>query len=255
MIELGSIGWDGVDEIVDMGDREDPDGVTLVRVQLFRGRDTTQPLSGRAQGEQIVCQVRDGLFEVPTRDSLAYIAIPDGMDGKEGVGLIIGTVKPGPERRRNVAAGNKFLTASEGAAGIAVNKNGSITLHTNTGNDPEGASVYFRVAPDKFEFMAPFGKLVIDASGFHLVLASGARLDLGGIHIPGLSDVLPAEALANFVTYCKISAGMTTVQSGTVILGAGEVFNPAMHLAINPGLPPPLPQSTSIQSQTVYIAP
>lgn len=259
MIELASIGWDDSDEIVDFGDRDDPDGVTLVNVQLFRGRDMTKPLTTRAQGHKIQVQVKDGLFDIPPKDALAYIAIPDGKEECVGIGLLIGTVSPGPERKRNIAPGNKFLSASEGAASIGVNKNGAIVLHTTADNTAEGASVYLRLDPTKFEIRAPWGKIVFDVSGLHMVTASGARFDLGAINIPGLSDLLPAEVLASFTTYCTISAGKVQLDAGAVLLGAGDVHDPAVVGPIE-ALPAPQPPMSPAaitdtkRSQTVYVA-
>lgn len=260
MIELGSIGWDDSDEIADFGDRDDPNGVTLINVQLFRGRDKTQPLTTRAQGHKIQVQMRDGIVDLPPKDALAYIAIPDGKEECSGIGLLIGSVSPGAERKRNVAPGNKFIQASEGAAGIGVNRNGAIVLHTTADNTAEGASIYLRLDTTKFEIRAPFGKFVFDASGIHMVTASGARFDLGAINIPGLSDLLPAEVLAAFTTYCTISAGRVQLDGGAVLLGAGDVHHPALPSPIEALPAPQAPLapaaiSSCIRSQTVYVAP
>src|SRR3990167_5738707 len=66
-------------------------------------------------------------------------------------------------------------------ARIIGKKDGSVTLFTTDDNTKDGKSVYFRVAPDGFMWVAPWGKLVFDATGFHLLHASGASFDLGGI--------------------------------------------------------------------------
>jgi hypothetical protein len=95
-IELGTVGWDGVDEYAFLGSG-DNDGYTLVRVQLYRGRDKTKPLKkGVAQGYQIVAQIDSALFYVPPRGTRVYVALPAGMDTTKGAGVIFATVRPSP---------------------------------------------------------------------------------------------------------------------------------------------------------------
>lgn len=94
-IEIGSIGWEGDDDdsFFDMGD-ESNDGHTLIKVQLFRGRDHTKPLNpNRAQGHKIVCHIPAGLFRIPPKDTRCYVAIPSGMETVPGAGIIIATVE------------------------------------------------------------------------------------------------------------------------------------------------------------------
>ncbi len=89
------MGWDGEDEYAFIGTEQD-DGHTLVRVQLFDGRDITKPLKSRAQGHKIICQLSGGLFRVPDRDTRVYVICPKGMEHAPGAAIIIATVEKNP---------------------------------------------------------------------------------------------------------------------------------------------------------------
>ena len=92
-IEIGSIGWEDDDSHYDMGSAGN-DGYTLVKVQLFRGRDFTKPLTDRAQGVRILCHINSMYgARIPDKDTRCYVAIPQGMDNVPGAGVIIGTVE------------------------------------------------------------------------------------------------------------------------------------------------------------------
>lgn len=95
-LAVGSIGWEGEDEHFFLG-TADNDGHTLVRVQLFSGRDISAPLNPtRAQGTKLLCHIMGGLFRIPKKDTRVYVLVPSGMEATPGAGLIIGTVEPSP---------------------------------------------------------------------------------------------------------------------------------------------------------------
>jgi hypothetical protein len=95
-IVMGSIGWDDEDEHVFLGDSSN-DGHTLVRVQLFDGRDHSKPLdTTRAQGTKILCHLPDGMYRIPAKDTRCYVAIPPGMEQTPAGGVIIACVSKSP---------------------------------------------------------------------------------------------------------------------------------------------------------------
>jgi hypothetical protein len=95
---------------------------------------------------------------------------------------------------------------------------GSVTLYTTADNTPDGLSVYFRVAPDGFEFVAPWGTLKFDGTGLHVLHASGASIDLGGLYnIPGF-DQPPLNTLTSYVT---LQAGTINSKSSAQSFGVG----------------------------------
>lgn len=95
-IVMGSVGWENEDEYYFLGTDEN-DGHTLVRVQLFEGRDPTQPLNPkRAQGHRLVCHIAGGIFRIPPKDTRVFVAIPKGMENVPGAGVIFATIEKNP---------------------------------------------------------------------------------------------------------------------------------------------------------------
>lgn len=95
-ILMGSIGWEDEDDYSFLGSEEN-DGHTLVRVQLFEGRDHTKTLNpDRAQGQRIICHLSGGMFRIPPKDTRVLVAIPNGMDHVVGAGLIIASYERSP---------------------------------------------------------------------------------------------------------------------------------------------------------------
>ncbi len=255
-IHLGTVGWEDSDEDHFSPGDVDNDGHTLVQVQLYRGRDTSKPLNPeRAQGQKILCHIPDGVYTIPPKGARCYVILPAGMEDVPGAGIIAFTVSPGPEVRRNPTSGDKFISCTGGGqAGIIMKQDGSITLHTTMGNTAEGASVFLRIKPDALQFASPWGTLTFDASGFHLKTKSGPRLDMGGIAIPGVPDLIAGA----FTGYCRITAPTFKANASSVYLGAGAVFQPAVFADLNPGLPPPATAAVTgvaKQTQTVWVAP
>lgn len=100
-VMMGSIGWEGEDDYVFFGTGDD-DGYTLVRVQLFEGRDVTKPINPkRAQGTKIICHLSGGLFRCPKKDTRVYVICPKGMDNVPGAGVIVATVEKSPTSQFN----------------------------------------------------------------------------------------------------------------------------------------------------------
>jgi hypothetical protein len=123
---------------------------------------------------------------------------------------------------------------------LMVKRDGAVTLLTTVGNVPGGASVYLRLSPDGLEFVAPFGSLKFDATGFHVRHASGARIDLGGIGgIPG------ADALGSYVS---LDAAIAKLHGGMVMVGPkGAVYHSAAYggFVSVPPTPPGAPISVA----------
>jgi hypothetical protein len=105
---------------------------------------------------------------------------------------------------------------------------GSIALFTATKNmrtDGTGLPVYLHIGSDgSLEFTSPTaGRLIFDATGFHVVTQGGARMHLGAI------SGAPAPLGS---TYCSIQAASTSVDSSAIALGpSGGVSGGAPALA------------------------
>lgn len=106
-----------------------------------------------------------------------------------------------------------------GADGLAQGRvickqDGSVTLFTTSDNTSDGKSVYFRVKPTAFEFVAPWGTLKFDDTGLHILHSSGASFDLGGIY------GLPAP-LDQLSSYVRCQAATVNLASSAQSFGAG----------------------------------
>ncbi len=259
---LAQAGWDDSDEVFFPGSFDD-DGHTLVRCQLFSGRDITKEHTpDRAQGTKLICHVADGVFKVPVKGARVYILIPHGMEGVSGAGVIIASVGGGKEVNKNITAGDLIIAPPGGGeAAVVIKADGSITLHTTDNNDNNGNSTFIRVSPTAIQFVAPWGKMIFDASGVHWTTKSGARLDMGGISVPGL----PGAIASSFDSYVKIQAATVKVAGGSVFLGQGTYYQPVVStlptdptnflpLGIKILAPTLLPQPNLVGSPSVWVS-
>lgn len=92
---------------------------------------------------------------------------------------------------------------------------GSVTLFTTTDGTVNGKSVYAQVRPDGFTFLGPWGKLAFDATGFHMLHASGARIDAGAI------SGLPAP-LDTLGSYLKVQAAILQLEGAAISIGTTD---------------------------------
>ena len=88
-VEAGVIGWDGEDDVADVG-TEANGGVTLIRVQLFRGKDATSDVKpGVAQGHRILARMNGfPLWAIPPKGMQCYVMFPSGFESAPGAGVI-----------------------------------------------------------------------------------------------------------------------------------------------------------------------
>lgn len=192
-IEMGTVGWSDRDEHFDLG-TEDNDGHTLVLVTLFRGRDLTEPLTPAAgQGQQVVARMGKPARAVPSKGETVLVARPAGHDGV-GAWHIIANPGPGTTFRNGPKPGDVLV---EGNAGnfVRFGKDGAVSFATTLDGTSQSPTVQFQMRRDGFLMLGPWGKITYDASGFHLLHHTGARIDLGGIGgMPSPLDTLGAYA-------------------------------------------------------------
>lgn len=122
--------------------------------------------------------------------------------------------------------GETIIHSPSGVGFIRMHADGAISTFTTDDNTSNGRSVAFRVAPTGLSFQSPFGRMTFDATGYHVVHNSGARLDLGAIQAPA-----PLNAFG-IGSYATISAAITHVEGAAVALGTRT------------GAPDPLAKST-----------
>lgn len=101
-----------------------------------------------------------------------------------------------------------FASGSDAKAqGRVIGKgDGTVTMFTTSDNTKAGKSVYFRVAPDGFIWTAPWGTMRFDAMGFHMIHASGACINSGGVGgLPAPLDIVGS--------YIKLQASNVSASS------------------------------------------
>ena len=199
-LEFGQLGWNDEDTWFDVGDKTN-DGSTLVRVQLYRGRDKSQPLkSGVAQGHKILAHMPSGSFRIPAKGTMCVVGWPDGRY-EQPTGAVIMSVLD------KISSNTVFGNVKEGDAvfhGGAPNgedvprvviksKTKSIVMMTSAAN---GQTVYLKVAPDSLKFVAPWGTMTFDGAGFRVTTQWGSQFKVGGFG--GLPA--PFDSAGSFVT-------------------------------------------------------
>lgn len=90
-IEAGIIGWEDDEEVADVG-TSDNGGVTLIKVQLFRGKDATSDVKpGIAQGHKLLARMNGWpLWAIPPKGLQCYVMFPSGFELSVGAGVIAG---------------------------------------------------------------------------------------------------------------------------------------------------------------------
>lgn len=261
-LQWASVGWDDKVEVVDLGATTN-DGVTFVFVTTYAGRvPGDPPKPGLAQGHKYLAQLLGPSFRIPAKGERVLVGFPSGMETTTGAAVILGTLGSGPETKRNVAPGDYVISAG-GVASLIIKANGGVSLFTTTDGTASGKLIALSIGPNGADipgpylaFDSPIGNFKFDASGFHLKVKAGPRLDMGGINIIGLPD-----AIANlFGAYAKITAPTIKLDGGSIFIGAGKIFNAALNALIKtaPGPAPPnqvVAFADVLQSQSVYIAP
>lgn len=262
---LAQAGWDDTDDVFFPGTTED-DGHTLVRCQLYSGRDITKDHTpDRAQGTKLVCHVADGVFKVPAKGASLYVIIPHGMEGVAGAGLIIASVTPGPERKSNITEGEVTLAGMAGQGRVRIKADGTVTLYTNDTNTDDGSAIFFRISTKGLEFCSPFGRFRFDASGFHIATAAGPSLDMGGVDLSGVPGIgaLPGAVVNALSGYFTVTSPMFTAEAGMVRLGAGALPVPVIYTPLpatvgaspGTGIPTVVGPSPLLQySNSVYVS-
>ncbi len=245
----GSIGWDDENDYVFDGD-EDNDGHTLVRVQLFEGRDVTKPLNPkRAQGHRILAHISSlNGRRVPAKDTRVFVAVPKGQENVPGAGVIFAAIEKMPRRGGNLKPDETVQLGPDGSQGrVVFKKDGTVGIVTNIGNDPNGKSVVFTISPTGVAFSSPYGSFKLDITGFHMKTAGGPRVDMGSMQIPGLA--LPDSITGALTGYCNISAPVIKLAGGIVKLGKGSTYNTALGAPAS-AMATPVPVSTGPASQS-----
>ncbi len=264
-IEIGTVGWADADDWFEVGAVGEDTGYTMVRVQLYRGKQAGTPVkAGIGQGYKMLCHIASNIGRIPPKGTRCYVAVPHGYDGLVGAGVIIATVEKNnvdqlKQGRAVLDYGDDELLIK--AKSITLQSTtGAVTLVTTVDGTKNGKLVAFKVYKDGFRFASPYGGSVLDKSGYHLKVPVGsgqARLDMGQVTVPGLGSIPLIGTLIGALTgYATLSAPTVKIDSPIVQLGPGP-YNSAVHAPSANRIPPlagtPINYGPASQSATVWI--
>lgn len=162
--------------------------------------------------------------QVPLYSAAGFVSMPAdpdaGVEAAEVVSLETSAGYIGIAVRDNrsakiagqMVAGETTVFASGSQACTIYKLDGSVTSFTTHDNTANGRSVYSSVSPTGFIRFMPHGKETFDEKGWHILHASGARIDLGAISgLPG-----PLSAMGSYV---GMSAAIIRIEGSTISLG------------------------------------
>lgn len=118
-IAIGCVGWDNDPNYVDVSTQQ---GVTLIRVQLYWGRNPIVPIDKtRAQGYKILAQLGGPLWFIPGTGTKCTVAFPDGMENYPGAPIMLNILGGTP----NVAFDTNGNATIQGAGMTTLNLMGN----------------------------------------------------------------------------------------------------------------------------------
>lgn len=212
LLETGIIGHENVDNAYQIGSNGGP---IFAYVQLFRGRDFSQPLKAeRMQGTEIICRVASSISCLPPKGTEVLVAFPGGMTEKQGAGVIVAALSrvDTTPTYGNLAEGELCISAFQDAiARILLKKNNSINLYTKKGStgmvismDPDTDTISIVnskgygiiVDGDGIKITAKDSGLQLGADGNVKLIGKqqtqvdGASVMLGSVGVPGVNSAL-----------------------------------------------------------------
>lgn len=203
-IELGVVTKGNADSPYSHGDSDVNDGNTLVQVRLLRG------LTGE-DGRLIWCRLNLALPKLPKDGDQVMVGVPAGYGYSVGCPAILAVLGPNPEPQPGLRPDDPVMLGPKRNF-VRCDSEGRVSLFTTDDGTPTGKSVYFQVRPDGFRGVHPLFKFTLDKTGFHVVHASGARVDLGAVSgMPAPLDVLNS--------YAKLSAAMVQIEGSAISMG------------------------------------
>lgn len=119
-----------------------------------------------------------------------------------------------------ILAGESFQYGAFGNF-VRCHRDGRVSLFTTDDGTVNGRTIAMTIGPTGMVYNSPWGNMKLDATGFHVLHSSGARIDLGAC------GGLPAP-LSALASYLKLSAALVQIEGSAVSLGAtGGVGAPA----------------------------
>lgn len=157
--------------------------------------------------------------------SYGFASMPVDMDADGACGMMTDTDAPTcisyllndgriQSKLPEILQGESFQYGPTGNF-VRCHKDGRVSLFTTDDATVNGRTVALTVGPTGLVFNAPWGNLKFDATGFHVLHSSGARIDMGACG--GLPA--PLSALASYAT---LSAALVHVEGAAVNVGVSS---------------------------------
>lgn len=169
----GTVGWsDDGGSFYELGGGSN-DANILVRVQLFRAKDSAEDLDASVgQGQRLLCKLASTFVQIPPRNTRVLVAIPEPFGMIPGGSMIIAADNPNPALIGNLKPGEAGVAAAEGDARVLLkSETDAIVLYTL---DAGGKSVVVYVGSDKIQIGNSFGAITIDENGIRLTSGQAA---------------------------------------------------------------------------------
>jgi hypothetical protein len=234
-MEVGTVGWvnDGGNAYSLGG--ADNDGISLVNVTLYRGKDPTVKLqAGVGQGQQLLCQIAQGLISMPTYGARVLVSMCGPNPTIPGHPVVLAELgNSGWKAQGNMGPGDLVIPAPSGPGRLILSGSGSCSFITAAS---DGSSISASLGPDGAHIAGPWGSIKFDDYGLMGSIGGGPSFkfyNIGGLPPP--FDVIMGSI-------AQISAGTVKADGLQVLLGpdsAATAFVPTA--AYNDGVNAPAP--------------
>lgn len=218
-IETGTVGWDDTPDYVEQG-TDDNDGVTLVRVQLYRGRRPRQKIEeGKAGGYHVLAQIAGPIWRIPRKGERCLVAFPGGQSQTPGAAVIFAWLDKSPSNQFNPTK-----------AKLDVGPDYDLVL--------KGRSVTLTDYDNRFITVGPQGIYIQDKDGTGVSIANGAVV-IGAVSGGSMSSVLQltgSEAtLAHGMGFLKLAGDNADITGMNVRIQGGAGYFATLMCFIGPG--------------------
>ena len=238
-LAVGTIGWnsDG-GSAYSLGDTPN-DGMTLVNVTLFDGKDPTVPLKkGVGCGRQVLAQIPIDKVALTPYGGRVIVGFPSPNGDTPGHAVVLATLGSSAWKvSGNTGPGDTVIPCASGPARIIMTGKGSIIFATAAS---DGTTIMVSIDPSRGILAAgPFGTVTFDNMGLRGNIGGGPSFRF--YNVQGLPS--PFNILMGSVA--QISAGTVKVDGLQVLLGPDSVsttFVPtaAYNDTVNPPAPTPM---------------
>jgi hypothetical protein len=254
-LEMGTIGWsDDGGSAYSLGSGEN-DGVALVNVTLFAGKDPLQALkAGVGQGKQILCQLSQDIQIMPTYGTRVMVAMPGPNPTMAGHSVVMASLgNTNWKRAGNTSEGDLIIPAPGGTGVLTLKGTGGMSF-TTTADD--GSTIGASLGPDGLHvILGVLGAIHFDQYGlrgnvgggpgfqftqigglpppFDTICGSVAQINAGTIKLDGLQNLIGPDLAET--TWCPgaVYNDINGPPAPSPLLGTLVATLPAYMAAVN----------------------